>query len=119
MLRTVDPETGYIGEICTGMDLGQNVRCKRCGGRAMLRFPYFSGVHSEPLCLRCADEWFQIGAQLLSKHDYTGHRARPRDWWAAFKEFLATKPEEIDITEHNNRVEILDTVIYVKVGGQR
>jgi len=99
MDRTVDPETGYIGEICTGMDLGQNIRCARCSGRAMLRFPYFSGGHAEPLCLRCGDEWYRTGIQFLNKHGYRGHRSKPKYWWAAFNEFLATKPEEEETGE--------------------
>lgn len=108
MSRTRDPETGYIGEIALGKDLGRDSRCVRCGGRGMRKWPPDSVKH-EVLCLHCSDEWFDKGHIFLDKHKYVWSHKK---WWAAFNEFLATKPTEVDIASHNRRIEAGDRILH-------
>lgn len=101
--RTLDPETGYIGRMCLGTDLGVSVRCERCGGRGMTKVPLYSN-EGRALCLRCHDDWDVAGTALLRKHGYKDARNGHKKWWAAFNEFLATQATDVDIEEHNRRI---------------
>lgn len=103
VMRTRDPETGYIGQNILGEDFGSEVRCCRCGGRGMFKPPR---QEESPLCLQCFDEWFD--SKILDKHRSPHGRISDKRWKAAFNEFLQTKPKEIDIQAHNHRIESTD-----------
>ena len=105
--RTVDPETGYIGQNTLGDDFGPEVRCCRCGGRGMWKPPR---QEESPLCLRCFDEWFD--SKILDKHRSPQGRITDKRWKAAFNEFLQTKPKETDIEAHNQRIKSGDRIIH-------
>lgn len=109
-MRTRDPETGYIGQTWTGKDYGENVRCARCDGRGMVQIPLYS-EEFKIVCLRCADDWDNMTQELFAKHGFKDARNR-KAWWAAFNEFLRTKPKEIDIKVHNARIKTTDDLFF-------
>lgn len=99
--RTRDPETGYLGQNTLGEDFGPEIRCCRCGGRAMWKPPR---QPESPLCLQCSDELFNSDIWdkcKTPKYD----RINNKKWKATFAEFLTAKPKQIDIQDHNRRIE--------------
>ena len=110
-MRTRDPETGYIAQTWLGHDYGPDKRCTRCGGRGMWPCPDPNNRFEEgTLCLRCADEWFQH--PLIDKHRSPTGRLTSKRCLAAFQEFLQTKPTEVDIADHNRRIESVDNLFF-------
>jgi len=111
-MRTRDPETGYIAQTWLGHDYGPDRRCKRkrCGGRGMWPCPPNSRFEEGILCLRCADEWFQY--PITDKYRTPTSRLTPKRCLAAFQEFLQTKPTEVDIADHNRRIESTDNLFF-------
>ncbi len=110
-MRTVDPETGYIGRTWLGKDYGADVRCRRCGGRGM----WHRGDEFDPntiLCLKCADDWFEMAGPLFAKYGWRDMRSNPKKWMAAFDEFCQTKPKELDVKAHNREIKSKDRVIH-------
>jgi len=65
----------------------------------------------EALCLRCADDWYAEDS-LFEKHGWKDARSGHKKWMAAFNEFLQTKPKEIDMQAHNERIERKDELFF-------
>jgi len=87
MSTNVDPETGYRARTKVGHDYGPGVRCDRCTGRGMCRYP---GEHI--LCLRCADDWYE--SDILERH--MPGILNKKKWESAYQEFLSTVPGRAD-----------------------
>lgn len=106
--RAVDPETGYIARHLNKLGVTtflSPVRCCRCGGYGMWEVPR----SRQALCLKCLDEWMECGSKYLKKHGFVSSKKK---WMAAFNEFLQTKPKEIDVADHNRRIESGDRFIH-------
>lgn len=95
----VDPVTGYIARhLNAAAELLDGTKpCQRCGGCGMYG-PARLGVL---VCLRCWDEWDEVGSKLLAKHGYVSSHKK---WHAAFQEFCETKPRKVDVKAHNRAV---------------
>lgn len=105
-MRSKDPETGYIGQGSVGIDYGEHIRCKRCGGRGMVSIPVNQPLNPEKvICLRCSDDWDNMASTLFDKHGWRDARSNRKKWDAAYDEFLQTKPTEVDVAAHNQRIE--------------
>lgn len=110
-MRSRDPETGYIARTWKGTDYGPDVRCTRCGASGMWR-PRGEPDPKRVLCLRCADDWHDMADPLFKKYGWKDTRSGHKKWAAAFNEFLQTKPKEIDIQAHNERIERRDSLFF-------
>lgn len=89
-----DPDSGYRSSHTTARDYGPDVRCKRCGGRALWA-PVTENADVDDmeraLCLRCADEWARATGVLFPKHGWKDARNGDQKWHGAFQEFVESE----------------------------